>query len=96
MKKAEPVRHNKHYQIAVIGHLVRDRIRLADNSFTEALGGIAYSIASLATVAGDGTKVMPVCRVGEDLYAEAGYFFAKFKVVDFSLVKKLRRKNGKG
>lgn len=53
--------------IAVIGHLVRDIIHRPDGRVIESPGGIAYSIAALAALAPDGSKVLPICRIGRDI-----------------------------
>ena len=79
--------------IAVIGHLVRDRIVKPDGNTTEAPGGIAYSLSALGVLAGESIKVRPVCNVGCDYYEAAKAAFECFPAIDFSAVRKIGRKN---
>lgn len=98
---------NVKHTIAVIGHLVHDRIVNQRGQVVNALGGTAYSITALSIVVGDDTRVMPVCNIGYDLYNQAVEFFSqpanghglpaggygRFSAIDFSCTKKIPRKN---
>jgi len=79
--------------VAIIGHLVWDRIINPAGNTTEALGGIAYNLAALGVIAGSSIKVLPVCNVGYDLYDKAKTFFSRFPAIDFSYVNKIPQKN---
>jgi len=52
--------------ILVIGHLCYDEIHPPDQEPVYGFGGIFYSVAALAAVAGNGHKIIPVFGVGED------------------------------
>jgi len=91
---------NVKHTIAVIGHLVHDRIVNQRGQIVNALGGTAYSITALSTVVGDDVRVMPVCNIGYDLYNQAVEFFGlpagghgRFSAIDFSCTKSIPRKN---
>lgn len=85
--------------IAVIGHLVWDRIIQIDGSRVDDFGGIAYNLAALGAVAnlkaGSGSikGIFPVCNIGFDLFDKARTFFGRFSAIDFSLARKIPRKN---
>jgi hypothetical protein len=51
----------------VIGTVVDDRILTPDGGETRSLGGIAYAVAALATVAGRRLRVHPACRAGRGM-----------------------------
>ena len=53
--------------IAVIGTLVDDLIRHPDGTETRSLGGIAYAVGTLAALADPGVRILPVCRVADDV-----------------------------
>jgi len=79
--------------IAVIGHLVRDRIRNLTGGDVESLGGIAYSLAALSVKAGGRYSVWPVCRVGHDLRPTAELIFRKFSAINLAAMKTIPRTN---
>jgi hypothetical protein len=79
--------------IAVIGHLVRDRIRNLTGGYIEALGGIAYSLAALGMSASGRYNVRPVCRIGHDLLPMVESVFQKFSAIDLSAIKVISRTN---
>ena len=79
--------------VAVIGHLVWDRIINPAGDTTEALGGTAYNLTALGAIGRSSIKVLPVCNVGYDLYDKAEAFFGRFPAIDFSCVNKILRKN---
>jgi sugar/nucleoside kinase (ribokinase family) len=87
------------HNIAVIGHLVWDRIIQVDGSRVEDFGGIAYNLAAIGAMVNvigspvNLTRVLPVCNVGFDLFDMARTFFSRFSAIDFSLVRKISRKN---
>ncbi len=94
----EPLQNNNHSMrnnktIAVVGHLVWDRIVKPDGGITEALGGIAYSLSALGATAGENTRIVPVCNVGEDLYDKARSHFERFPAIDFNHVRRIKRNN---
>jgi len=53
--------------VAVVGTVVDDEIRTADGAIVRSLGGIAYSVGVLSAIAGERLRILPVCRVGDDL-----------------------------
>jgi hypothetical protein len=79
--------------IAVIGHLVRDRIIRYDGEITEALGGIAYSLAASATAIGNLARIYPVCNVGYDMYDEVASTFGAFPAIDLTAIRVINRIN---
>ena len=79
--------------IAVVGHLVQDRIVNQTGRKVESFGGIANSLAALGTVVDSSIRVLPVCNIGYDLYDKAKAFFEKFPPIDFSLVNRIDIKN---
>lgn len=85
--------------IAVIGHLVWDRIIKIDGSGVKDFGGIAYNLAALGVVAdlkassGNLVRIFPVCNIGFDLFDMATAFFGKFSHIDLSLARKISRRN---
>jgi len=79
--------------IAVIGHLVRDRITNLTGGHTEALGGIAYSLAALDVSAKGRYNVLPICRIGHDLRSTVKLIFRNFSAIDLSSMKTIPRAN---
>ncbi|MCD6163535.1 MAG: hypothetical protein J7K40_14135 [candidate division Zixibacteria bacterium] len=84
---------NTKHTIAVIGHIVRDRIVNPGGQKVDALGGIAYNLTALAAMIVDAGRVIPVCNIGYDLYNQAIEFFSRFPAIDFSKAKKIPRNN---
>jgi len=80
-------------QIAVIGHLVRDRIVGFSGNKVEALGGIAYSLAALTVAAGKQCGIIPVCSIGYDLVPVVRQVFGQFPAIDLSHIRQIDRKN---
>src|SRR5262245_4044589 len=54
--------------IAVLGTLTRDTTIYADGSRTENLGGLVYTLSTLAHLFAGGARILPVANVGEDLF----------------------------
>jgi len=79
--------------IAVVGHLVWDRIVKPDGSIIESLGGIAYSLTALASVAPKGYRIYPICNTGNDLRPEIRKSFESFANIDLSLIRQIPRRN---
>src|SRR5262245_43296364 len=52
--------------IAVLGTLTRDTTVYADGTRTENLGGLLYTLATLAHLFEGGATILPVANVGED------------------------------
>lgn len=55
--------------IAVFGTLNRDTTVYADGNRTENLGGLVYTLATLAALGAGGLCILPVANVGFDLFA---------------------------
>jgi sugar/nucleoside kinase (ribokinase family) len=51
--------------LTVIGHLCLDNVHLPGNRIHQSYGGIAYSLATLAALAGERDEIVPVFGVGE-------------------------------
>lgn len=80
--------------IAVIGHLVRDRIIRDDGPVVEALGGIAYSLAALGALADENVRILPVCSIGHDLVDNALMEpLTKFSSIELGSMRRIRRRN---
>jgi len=54
--------------IAVLGTLTRDTTTYADGSQSENLGGLLYTLSTLAHLFAGAARILPVANVGEDLY----------------------------
>ncbi len=54
-------------RIAVVGVVVDDHIVRADGTIVRSLGGLAYSVSSMAALAGPDVEILPVCRVAHAL-----------------------------
>ncbi len=67
--------------LAVVGHLVYDRIVLPGGNTTEALGGVSYNIATLTSIMERG-RLLPVCEIGEDIRGVFREAFGKSRVLD--------------
>lgn len=79
--------------VAVIGHLVWDRIINLSGEVVGAPGGIAYNLAALGRIADSALIIMPVCNIGYDLYDTVISFYSRFHCIDFSLANRISRKN---
>jgi hypothetical protein len=77
--------------IAVIGHLVWDRLNYADGRSIEAFGGITYNLAAMASVAAYDTKIYPVCYLGKDFVEKTREYWGRFPQIDWSLVRILKQ-----
>lgn len=72
--------------LAVVGHLVYDRIVFPGGGTTEALGGISYNIAALTSMMAGG-RLLPVCEIGEGIRGIFLEAFGPYQVLDTSAVK---------
>lgn len=72
-------------KIAVIGHLVWDRLNYIDGHSKEAFGGTAYNLAALASVADKSTFIFPVCYIGKNLIDKTKKYWGRFTQIDWSL-----------
>jgi sugar/nucleoside kinase (ribokinase family) len=54
--------------IAVLGTLTRDTTTYADGTQSENLGGLLYTLSTLAHLFAGAARILPVANVGEDLY----------------------------
>jgi len=79
-------------KIAVVGHLVTDEIIYANGKTKSALGGMAYNLAALATIA-ERARILPICRVGSDAWGEMRAVFGRWQSVDFANVSYCDRSN---
>ena len=79
--------------VAVIGHLVWDRIINLSGEVVGAPGGIAYNLAALGRIVDSALTIMPVCNIGYDLYDTVISFYSRFHCIDFSLANRISRKN---
>jgi adenosine kinase len=72
-------------RIAIIGHLVWDRINYIDGGTIESFGGTAYNLAALASVADNSTFIFPVCYIGKNLIDKTKKYWGRFTQIDWSL-----------
>lgn len=79
--------------IAVVGHLVWDRIVKPDGGVTEAMGGIAYSLTALGAIAPQGCRICPVCNIGYDMRLKVKETFGRYPNIDLSLIRLIKRQN---
>lgn len=54
-------------RVAVVGTVVADEIARPGREPTIDLGGIAYTVGALSSLAGDRLEIVPLCRVAADL-----------------------------
>lgn len=73
-------------RLAVVGHLVYDRIIFPGGKTTEALGGISYNMAALAGIIKEG-RLLPVCEIGEDIKGVFRGAFGSTRSLDSSGLK---------
>ncbi|MGD9487704.1 MAG: carbohydrate kinase family protein [Calditrichaceae bacterium] len=52
----------------LIGTVISDRIRNYDGTRSESLGGLLFSINAFSALMGETDQLIPVCRVGSDIY----------------------------
>jgi adenosine kinase len=78
--------------IAIIGHLVWDKINHANGRTIEDFGGIAYNLAALSTVVNSSTRIFPICYLGEDLELKARNYWKRSSNIDFSYAKTLAQR----
>ncbi|MGD9897953.1 MAG: carbohydrate kinase family protein [Calditrichaceae bacterium] len=52
----------------LIGTVISDRIRNYDGTRSESLGGLLFSINAFSALMGESDQLIPVCRVGSDIY----------------------------
>ena len=81
------------HRIAVIGHIVWDKIIRPDGRSVESFGGIAYNLAALSSVADDSTVIYPVCNIGKDLFEEFHRNFESLPHLDLSCCHAINQPN---
>jgi hypothetical protein len=69
--------------IALVGHMCKDEIISSNGSLVAAIGGTAYNLAALASVMTSG-KIIPVCRLGNDMESLAKPLFSLSTLIDTS------------
>ena len=79
-------------KIAVVGHMVSDEIVAPNGKVKKALGGTAYNLAALGTVAKEAT-IYPVCRIGSEARDDLVSVFSKWPSIDLSTVMYSKRPN---
>lgn len=70
-------------KIALVGHMCKDEIISSNGSLKAAIGGTAYNLAALASVMSSG-KILPVCRLGNDMESLAKPLFSLSPLIDTS------------
>jgi len=78
--------------IAVLGTLTRDTTAYADGSRSENLGGIHYSILTLAHLFAGRAQIIPVANVGDDAFADV-HAALELPGVDRSHLRRVRQAN---
>ena len=78
--------------IAVVGHFSKDEIISAEGSIKIAIGGTAYNLSALSSIMKRG-RIIPVCRIGYDIRAEAEEMFKCWHGIDSSGVLRTRYPN---
>ncbi len=68
--------------ILVIGHPCFDSIQKPDGNETHSYGGIYYSVATLASLAGDRTRILPVFPLGHREYDRYVQDLSKYPTID--------------
>ena len=71
-------------QIAVVGHVCSDIIKLSDGSETKSYGGIFFAVGALANLLGPNDAVLPVFGVGKADYDAVLSLLENYKNVDTS------------
>ena len=57
-------------EIAVAGTINRDILNFADGKRIESLGGLLYSIMTLAALSPEGTTIIPLANIGYDIHQQ--------------------------
>jgi hypothetical protein len=75
-------------KLAVIGEPCMDYIHRGSDTTEKQLGGILYSLVSLAVISEGTAVIYPVMNLGEDEYRNVTSFLGRFKNIDLTCVKK--------
>lgn len=57
-------------KVIIIGTIVKDKLKFPDGSSSSSLGGLLHTINAARAILGKDDLIVPVSRVGEDLYTE--------------------------
>ena len=87
----------RHRRLGVLGTLVWDTIHHGDHRRpVEAWGGIAYALTALDAVLPPGWTLVPVIKVGDDLYGKATRYLNSFsRIGDFTFVRPVMEANNR-
>lgn len=77
-------------KLGVIGEPCMDYIHRSGVPAEKKLGGILYSVVSLAVLSMPGNEVYPIMNLGEDEYDNITSFLAKFPNIKFDFINKTR------
>jgi len=73
--------------ISVLGAIVYDEIITYQGERRGSFGGILYNVAALSSIVPPGTRIRPVCNVGEDKYDEVISILSSYQEAELSAVK---------
>lgn len=76
-------------KIAVAGTINRDILNFSNGRMVESLGGLLYSILTLAALAPEDAIITPVVNVGDDIYNELMEKLSKHGCIELSGIKRL-------
>jgi len=74
--------------ISVLGAIVYDEITTYQGERRESFGGILYNIAALCSIVPPGTRIRPVCNVGEDKYEQVIEILSGYPGVELAAVQR--------
>jgi sugar/nucleoside kinase (ribokinase family) len=79
--------------IAVLGTLTRDTTTYADGRRTENLGGLVYTLSTLAHLFAGGARILPVANVGVDLFPRVQEALAELPGVETTHLRTVQQPN---
>ena len=80
-------------KITVVGTVNRDFLRFEDGKEVESLGGLLYSILTLAVTAPSDWNITPVSNVGEDIYESLMESLRNYPNINLEGLKKISSPN---
>ncbi|MDZ7373647.1 MAG: carbohydrate kinase family protein [candidate division KSB1 bacterium] len=80
-------------KVAILGTIVSDRILHVDATETRSLGGIYYTVIAAAHLFPSDWELIPICRVGADIYPAVLSAFAKFPNLCLDGIRWSKREN---
>lgn len=80
-------------RLLVIGTIINDRIYHRDGSISYSLGGLLYTLLPFRALLDKGDRVIPLCRVGRDIYNAVVDWLTADRICDTVALLKTEQKN---